>query len=96
MEAAALASEGKLGPECAERVRQTRALYNDLLEELRTVGPSGSEFARGLEDSIGERLEHLERRTLPAVAEIRAGPALAISQPPSDQTELWHVWRMTS
>ena len=96
MEASALASEGKLGRECAERVRQTRELYNELLEELKTAGPSGSEFARGLADSIGERLAHLERRTLPAVTEVRAGRAQVISPPANDQTELWHVWPTTS
>jgi hypothetical protein len=39
----------------------------NLLEELLTAGPSGDEFARGLADSIGVRLDELERRTASAV-----------------------------
>ena len=60
IEAKALAHEGNFGREYADVVRHTRELYDELLEELVIAGPSGSEFARGLADSIGIRLDDLE------------------------------------
>ena len=92
VEAMALAQAGDSGRECAQRVLQTRELYNELLEESLTAGPSGDEFARGLADSIGVRLDELERRTASAVVESSAGPAKQISPPANGRAELWHVW----
>jgi hypothetical protein len=93
VDAMALAHQGNFGREFADRVRHTRELYNELLEELITAGPSGSEFALGLADSIGVRLEYLERRTVPAVRHVHAGPVKPIHLPADDRVDLWHVWR---
>ena len=71
IEAKALAHEGNFGREYDDVVRHTRELYNELLEELVIAGPSGSEFTRGLADSIGVRLDDLERGTAPVVAQVR-------------------------
>ena len=92
VQAMALAQEGDFGCEYADAVRHTRELYNELLEELVTAGPSGSEFARGLADSIGVRLEDLEGRTTPAVSRVHAGSTKPDSLPTKDRSELWHLW----
>jgi hypothetical protein len=106
VEAMALANEENFGRKYAEIVCHTRELYNELLEELVIAGPSGDELARGLTESIGLRLDGLERQIAP-VAERRpqqsvdtmtlALPLAASSKPaprpPNDRAELWHVWR---
>ena len=92
VKAMALAHEGDFGCEYADAVRYTRELYNELLEELVTAGPSGSEFARGLAESIGVRLDDLERRTTHAVPRVHAGSTKPDSLPTKDRTELWHLW----
>ena len=92
VEAMALAHEGNFGAEYADRVHHTRELYNELLAELVTAGASGSEFARGLADSIGVRLDDLERRTVPTDAEGSDGSPKPDSAPANHRAELWHVW----
>lgn len=92
VEAMAVAHEGNFGREFADVVRHTRGLYNELLEELVTAGPSGSEFARGLADSIGVRLDDLERQIAPTVAQVHAGSPKPDPLPTNDRGELWHVW----
>ena len=92
-QATALAQEGNFGPEYADVVRHTRELYDELLEDLATAGPSGSEFASGLAESIGVRLDDLERRTTPTVSGAHAGSTKSDSLPTQDRTELWHLWR---
>jgi hypothetical protein len=87
VQAMALAHEGDFGCEYADAVRRTRELYNELLEELVTTGPSSSEFARGLADSIGVRLDDLERRTTPAVAQVHARSPKPDPLPTNDRAE---------
>ena len=96
VEAIALAGEGNTGQEYRDRVSHTRALYDELLEELITVGPNGGEFARGLADSIGVRLEELERRTERADTPLHAENAKRVSAPTNDRAELWHLWPVST
>ena len=93
VEATALANDDNFGRKFAEVVCQTRQFYNELLEELVIAGPGGSEFARGLTDSIGVRLEGLERQIAPVEAQVRAGSSKPVPLPTNDRAELWHVWR---
>ena len=106
VEAMALANEQNFGRKYAEVVCHSRELYNELLNELAIAGPSGNELARGLTESIGVRLDGLERRIAPVGAQrpqqsvdtMTLAPALAGSSKPAqrptyDGAELWHVWR---
>jgi len=106
VEAMALANEQNFGRKYAEVVCHSRELYNELLNELAIAGPSGNELARGLTESIGVRLDGLERRIAPVAARrpqqsvdtMTLAPALAGSakptlRPTNDRAELWHVWR---
>ena len=93
VEAMALAHEENFGGKYADVVCHTRELYNELLEELLIAGPSGSEFARGLADSIGVRLDGLEHQIAAAVAQVSAGPSKPAPLPINDRAELWSVWR---
>jgi len=106
VEAMALANEENFGRKYAEVVGHSRELYNELLEELVIAGPSGNQLSRGLTESIGVRLDGLERqiatvakrRPQQSVDTLALAPALAGSsepapRPTNDRAELWNVWR---
>src|SRR5215210_3552948 len=102
----ALAHEEDFGRKYAEVVCHSRQLYNELLEELVIVGPSGDELARGLTESIGACLDGLERQIAPVakrrpqqsvdtvtLAETLDGSSKPAPRRTYDGAELWHVWR---
>lgn len=55
-EAQTLAADGKIGAEFRELLRHAREMHNLLVEHL----DGGTEYARGLADSIGAHLDDLE------------------------------------